>query len=181
MTLSTQLSRIIGAFFQENLIAILFLGIVILLVATWWLATWRTRDNADHQALVEFMKEIREKVERIFERLPAATTRTGSPTTLTDLGREIAQEIKVAQWVPQYAREHLSALRGANPYEVQKACPYHARTFLENHLSKAKMGDTVDAMKMSAFQHGVSLEQVQDVAGIALRDEVLTLLNLSLE
>ena len=43
------------------------------------------------------------------------------------------------------------------------------------------MGDKVDAMKMSAFQHGVSLQQVLDVAGIALRDEVMKLLSISLE
>lgn len=180
-TPSMQLYRLGVAFLQDNLIAILLLSSGLCIILVWKTATWKTRSDADHKILVDFMQEIRDEVKEIFKRLPALTTQPGSPTTLTDLGKEIAQEIQIAQWVPQYAREHLSALRGENPYEVQKACLYHARTFLENHLSKAKMDDTVDAMKMSAFQHGVSLEQVQDVAGIALRDEVLKLLNISPE
>lgn len=181
MTLSMQLSRIIGAFFQENLIAVLFFGILSLLALTWWVAAWRTRDTADHQTLAKFAQEIQQDIKTILHLLPPRTTQPGSPTTLTDLGKEIAQEIQVAQWVPQYAKDHLSALQGANPYEVQKICPHHAHTFLENRLNEAGMGDKVDAMKMSAFQHGVSLQQVQDVTGIALRDEVLKLLSISPE
>ena len=181
MTLSMQLSRIIGAFFQENLIAILFFGMLSLLALTWWVAAWRTRDTADHQTLMKFAEEIRQDIKAILHLLPPRTTQPGSPTTLTDLGKEIAQEIQVAQWVPQYARDNLTALRGANPYEVQKICLHHARLFLENRLTQAEMGDKVEAMQMSAFNHGVSLQQVQDVAGIALRDEVLKLLSISLE
>ena len=181
MTPSQRLFQMSVAFLQDNLIAVLLIGVALLLAATWWLATWRNRDNADHKALTECMKEIREKIERIFERLPSTTIQPGSPTTLTSLGKEIAQEIQIAQRIPQYAQNNLSALRGATPYEVQKICLHHARTFMENRLNEAGMDDKVDAMKMSAFQHGVSLQQVQDVAGIALRDEVLKLLSISPE
>ena len=100
---------------------------------------------------------------------------------MTTLGEEIAQEIQVAQWIPEYAKNNLSAVQGANPYEIQKVCLHHARLSMENRLSEAGMGDKVDAMKMSAFQHGVSLQQVLDVAGIALRDEVMKLLGISPE
>ena len=181
MTLSMQLARIISAFFQENLIAVLFFGILILLALTWWVATWRARDNADHQTLAEFAKEIRRDIKTILNLLPAQTIQPGSPTTLTTLGEEIAQEIQIAQWIPEYAQNNLSAVRGANPYEIQKVCMHHARLFMENRLSEAGMGDKVDAMKMSAFQHGVSLQQVLDVADIALRDEVMKLLGISPE
>ena len=126
----------------------------------------------------EDFRDIRKSIESMLNRLPPATTRPGSPMTLTSLGKEIAQEIQVAQWIPQYVRENLSGLRGENHYEIQKICFHHAQILMENRLSKAGMGDKVDAMKTSAFQHGISLQQVLDVVGIALRDEVLKALSL---
>lgn len=202
-TSSMQLYRLSVAFLQDNFILILLVGVGLFGTLIWRIAIWKTAIEKEQGSLAttiannqgslkqfvdEIRKEIREdfrdirkSIESILNRFPPATTRPGSPTTLTDLGREIAQEIQVAQWVPQYAKENLSALRGANPYEVQKICLHHARMFMENRLSEAGMDDKVDTMKMSAFQHGVSLQQVLDVAGIALRDEVLELLSLSPE
>jgi len=198
-----QLYRLGVAFLQDNLILILLIGGGLTGALIWRIAVWKTAiekkqgslatsitdnhgslnqlmDNI-RQEIREDFRDLRKSIETILHRLPPATTQPGSPTTLTDLGKEIAQEIQVAQWVPQYAKNNLSALRGANPYEVQKICLHHAHVFMENRLNEAGMGDKVDAMKMSAFQHGVSLQQVQDVAGIALRDEVLELLSLSPE
>ena len=110
-----QLYQLGVAFLQDNLILILLVGVGLFGTLIWRIAIWKTAIEtkqgslatsiADNQGSLrqfvddirkeirEDFRDIRKSIESILNRLPPATTQPGSPTTLTDLGKEIAQEI----------------------------------------------------------------------------------------
>jgi hypothetical protein len=120
------------------------------------------------------MKEIRDDIKDILGRLGPAVSQPGSPTTLTNLGNKVAEDIHIEQWVPQYAKSHNHAIKESkSPYEIQEECLRHAKFFLLGKLTEQGRQDIIDAMESSAYQNGLQLTQVQEVVGIKLRDEIL--------
>ena len=133
------------------------------------------------QALTSFMIEIREDVKKIFRLVPPAPVETDSPLRLSNLGEEIAEEIKIKDWIAEYEKKLHDTAQGKNPYEIQELCFTYARERLPGELKRrGEPEDIEELMKMSAFQHGLKLNQVLQVAGVVLRDEVLKLLDIEM-
>lgn len=160
-------------------------GICVLL---WKISAWKTgvdnnqtslQDNADEDrtAIKGFMKEIRDDIKKIFERLPIPTTATGSPIKLTELGEEISSNLEADQWAKAKAPELINELEGNQPYqpyEIQVSCFSYADSDTNYE------GAMLNAMKMCAFRKGIDLDQVKRVFGVELRDAILKRLGLQL-
>ena len=52
---------------------------------------WQEEVDTDRKAFKDFMKEIRQDIKKILERLPQRTIESTSPLRLTDLGKKISQ------------------------------------------------------------------------------------------
>lgn len=97
-------------------------------------------------------------------------TQTGSPLTLTELGRTVsdclADQGVVNRLLPEMRRE-TEDLR--QDYEIHEAC------FGYCHVDRFKAdAETEVAIRLCAYRNGVQREGVLEVLAITLRDELLS-------
>ena len=112
----------------------------------------------------EELREIRDDVKKIFERLPAQATASESPVPLTDLGKKISKEIEAPKWVEQVISSLVPQVNGKGHYDIQEFCFEYVKG--ESVLTE-KMDKRV---KSSAYDNGIEKWQVLRVLAIELRD-----------
>ena len=59
---------------------------------------WSGRIDEKFVSVDAFMREIREDVKNIFNRLPPSTVSGNSPRQLTDLGKKVSEEVRAEDW-----------------------------------------------------------------------------------
>ena len=154
-------------FISQNLWEIL--GIVAASVgAAFAIGNWVGAVNADRKSFRAFMAEIREKLDRILERLPPpATVQPGSPVQLTGFGEKISTGLAVKAWAAGEAPELADRACGKQPFEIFELCLDHVeRRFAEDEALQR-------TMRAGAYEHGTEVEQVRKVYEVELRDELL--------
>ena len=135
------------------------------------LGEWVGRVNTDQTTFKDFMKEMRADIKEILLRLSSTPTATSaSPIQLTEFGQEISHELKVKEWVPTQAEVLLERARGMQEHEVYDLCMDHVQSRTDEEKTLR------DAIRASAYQHGIDVAQVQRVYVIELRDALLKLL-----
>ena len=151
-----------GPFIENN--PTIVVGILVALVG---IAYWAGSVRTDVNTLKVFMEEIRNDIKKIFERLPSSTTGGQSPINLTDLGKEISQELNAAQWAKSVAisliHRERQELENSSHYEIQKYC----FDLVEERAGLTPMGKEVEK---SAYKRGLKKQQVLDVLAVELRD-----------
>ena len=115
------------------------------------------------------MREIREKIDKIFERLPRKVAAGDSPIRLTDLGRAVSGQLNVGAWADRHAVQWKSDFDGKQAYEIQEFCFSHVDG--EDVFSDVELR----AIKQNAYENGLDEEQVRRVYAIELRDRLLAL------
>ena len=119
-------------------------------------------------ALDAFMEEIRADIKGILARMGPATSTSGSPITLTDLGRKISERLDAGAIADSLVPKIRARVSGMQPYEIQELCFDYIRG------SEFKPTDDVNALIMQcAFDNGLNRDQVLDVIAIELRDRLL--------
>lgn len=101
-----------------------------------------------------------------------AIEKTASPKQLTDLGNEIASEIKALELVTSNisALEELIGFNGIdNPYDLQAACFDIAQKELSEIIGK----EALEKIKQTAFDRGMTLELIFRVISFVLRDHLI--------
>ena len=101
-------------------------------------AMWTQGVNSDRDVFKDFMKEIREdlkkiheKIDRIIGRLDNTTVSSGCPLHLTELGEKISSELQARQWAKKTAAEFADRVGDKQPYEIQEISFEHVRTEFE--------------------------------------------------
>ena len=61
-------------------------------------ASLKTSADSDRSLLRDFMKEIRDDIKKIFERLPSPTLSENSPLQLNALGQSISGKLRARTW-----------------------------------------------------------------------------------
>lgn len=135
-------------------------------------AEWKGEVNADRASFKEFMREIRDKIDKIFDRLPPVVAIGRSPVRLTELGQTISKEIEAPAWAGRIAAAVEDRVKGCEAYDIQD----FSFSFVDGELQYSP--DERRAIRKCAYEHGVSEEQVHRVLGIELRDKLLTLASL---
>lgn len=134
---------------------------------------WKGRVDKDRQNFKEFMTEVREKIDDIFERLPSRRLLAeDSPLGLTKFGREIAEEIGAREWATGLVTNLKPHVERKSPYQVQDFC----FDFVKSELELTPQ-QTVK-VESSAFRHGVKREKILEVLVIELRDALFDELDL---
>ena len=117
----------------------------------------------------DFMKEIRSDIKKIFNRL-SPTTGTGSPISLTKLGKKVSREIDAPEWARRKAPELLDEIAGQSPYFIQEFC-------MDFCTTKYRPGDDLKyLLEQCAYDNGIDLDSVLRVLGVELRDRLLELI-----
>ena len=113
---------------------------------------WVGAVNSERESFRAFMKEVREKLDKIFERLPPPqTVESGSPLRLTEFGKEISRQLDVKNWAQNEAMFQLERVEGKEPYEVHDFCMAHVGEQFEMEL------DLQTKIKKGAYDHGTGI------------------------
>lgn len=158
------------------LIAIGVVGGAVAIV--WFLVNhsrWRGSVDTDRTNFTKFVEEIRERIEQIqqqigqiFNHLAANSLITsGSPLTLTDLGRKISARLDAKAWAKKHAAQVDTT--GMNAYRIQEFC----FAYVKDEDRQPFSDDEREAIQDAAFEHGQKTKQIVDVFAIELRDKLL--------
>ena len=132
---------------------------------------WYQAVNSDRETFKEFMKEVREKLDKIFERLPPPqTVKSASPVTLTDFGKTISQNLRVARWAADHAPQLMDKAQGKREFEIFELCVEYVEQQIEGDENLAT------SMRSGAYRHGTDFEQVRKVYEVELRDSLLRMM-----
>ncbi|MYE00694.1 MAG: hypothetical protein F4Y03_05360 [Alphaproteobacteria bacterium] len=156
-------------FISQNLWEML--GIVAaLLGAAFAIGNWVGAVHADRKSIKAFMAEIREKLDRILERLPPpATVQPGSPVQLTGFEEKISTGLAVKAWAAGEAPKLADRVCGKQPFEIFELRLDHVnQRFAEDEALQR-------TIRAGAYEHGTEVEQVRKVYEVELRDELLRL------
>ena len=117
------------------------------------------------QLLKITMDDIAQKVN------PNAVVSSSSPVNLTDIGKEIASDIKADNFIERNAQKLVALIEKQNPknaYDVQQAC-FLIIDELEGLLSSAEL----EIAKKKSVENGMLLRHTLSIFAILLRDKVL--------
>ena len=130
---------------------------------------WKGEVNRDREAFHNFMDEIREKLEQIFERLPPRRLLDSeSPLKLTEFGQEVSNQVKGKAWASEQAQKISDDLSDAGEYEIQERCLSHVWLQYEND------DELKNIYRQCAYDNGVKVDQIVEVVSVELRDAVLS-------
>ena len=146
--------------------------VVIAIVSIVWAGgQWYGSVNSDRAAFKDFMKEMREKFDKIMDRLPRPTSSAHSPVQLTDFGKLIRDTQGVTEWASKEALSLVDASRGKEEFEIYEACIDRVSAEF------AKDAEFTRTVKSVAYKMGTSSSNVLPVYQIELRDQILKLLS----
>ena len=153
--------------FSHPLTYILLLSVAGLV---WKAGDWYGKVNTDRKNFKEFMNRVERKLDSIFRILSSKTVDTGSPTTLTDLGRDVSNEIAAKEWATEQAALLVDSARGKTHYEIQN----FSFDYVFNHHEPEEK--ELSRWQESAYQHGLDVSQVKNVLMVELRDALIEIL-----
>ena len=129
--------------------------------------TWVGRVNSDRENFKDFMKDVRGKLDRIFDRLPKATLQSESPLSLTPFGQKVSKHVAAKQWVVNIVADLLGRVKGQTEYEIEQfAMNYMRDTFVPDGNQKA-------LLQKVAYDNGLGVDEVLRVIAVELRDALL--------
>ena len=136
--------------------------------ALWKLGNWMGTKDQFAKTVGEAIEEIRQDIKKIFQLLPKDTLSGQSPLRLNDLGESISETLEAKAWAQRTAREVASLVKGKHPYEIQEYCMSFVKEEKYNPTA-----DFIDKIKSCAYENALSIDKVQNVLAIELRDAIL--------
>ena len=120
--------------------------------------------------------ELKTKVDLIYNNTnPRSLVAAHSPLSITELGKELADQIKADAIFAKYEAELLSSLDAkcpadTNAYDIQMTAIDIARLKMPALLT----AEELNLLKEAAFNKGILLDDIWPMFGIYLRDKALT-------
>lgn len=145
--------------------------VILVITVTWRVRGWTSSVDGRIENLEKAVKEVKNLLKSLFP----STTLTDSPINLTDLGKDISQELNASRWARSVAlslvHEEVPELKAFSHYEIQKYC----FDIVEERAGLTEMGKQVEK---SAYKKGLKKQQVLDVLAVELRDAIFEQLNM---
>ena len=140
---------------------------VALLSALGGLIYWMGKVQEHKGAVTVFMKEIRDDIKKIFDRLPGTPNPVSgaSPLRLTDFGEKIAKSMNAKAWAEQMAPALSDEVRGKASFEIDEV----AQNYVNNKLDE----DWNRRVSESAYEFGTSRDGILRVLQVLLRNELI--------
>jgi len=129
---------------------------------------WKGKTDGSVKTLKEAIDEIRQDIKRILGHVGPAAVAGQSPLRLTELGIGISEDIDAKEWAKEKAQHIAAQVAGKPPYDIQQFCFDLVRG--QKHVPAT---DLLMKMKAAAYNHGTTIEQVENVLAIELRDVLL--------
>ena len=139
--------------------------LVTFLGALYKFAYWKGEVDSDRKSFKTFMAEVRGKLDKILLRLPPAPVALNSPLGLTDLGKEIADDLNASEWASELAPSLRGEVKDMLPWEVDDSCDRFVESSLSDRMKKK--------VAASAYQYGLDRPSVRMVLRVVLREELL--------
>ncbi len=117
----------------------------------------------------KMQKDLKRALLVVFPGYP--TFESDSPLRLTDLGRDVAAELDADAWVQGVITDFRERTRGEAPYAIEEVC----FEFLVYGDEFQPSPDFEAKIRASAYEHGLTKEQVRGVLALVLRDELIRL------
>ena len=108
---------------------------------------------------------LNSSITKILLHFPSRFVDNENPLRLTDLGKEVAQELNLTAWAASAAVKLESEAEGKEPYEIQDLCYAYVKERLSEEMERA--------VRRCAYRRGVKWKRFLDVLAVVLRDELL--------
>ena len=125
---------------------------------------WTGRTDEKFKTVEGFMDEVRADIKKIFERLKPPVAAGQSPIELTEYGEELSKKLRARDWARLVVPTILKDVPGKEPFQIHEYC--------KGYVSKISVKTHPDIFKM-AYENGISDENMREVLGLVLRDELL--------
>lgn len=168
------------------LIALLILTMYFIYKAGGWIEKYRQHEKrmdtfeTDFKSLARDLHEMTVKVGLIYQNTnPNSTVRSMSPLQLTEIGRDVMENINAQEIFNKYRERLISEVDVSSPqnaYDIQQRAIQVVKTTLPDLLNE----DELVKLKQEAFQRGSILEDILIVFGILLRNTILKERNISI-
>lgn len=150
--------------------------ITALVVFVGGIGIWVGHVNADRSTFKKFMDKVDNAIETIQKELfkisgslPSTTITDGSPVRLTDLGKQVSEELDLKTWATIMAKELKDEVTEKEAFEIQE----FSGLYLANDFSPTEEFD--EKIRKCAYEHGINREKVINVLMVELRDALLDL------
>ena len=150
--------------------------IVALVVLVGSIGIWVGHVNADRSTFKKFIdkmdtaiEKIQKELTKIAGSLPPTTITDGSPVQLTDLGKQVSEELDLKNWATLTAEELKDQVIDKEAFEIQE----FTGVYLANDFSPTE--DLDEKIRKCAYEHGINREKVINVFMVELRDALLDL------
>ena len=152
--------------------------------AIWKISAWKQTVDSKLESLESKVEGLDIRLTRVEKRLDELfklfteflfnrqeITKSTSPLTLTDYGKELSEKVNAGEIVEQFADYLFKKVKGRNEYQIQEICFEFAKLEL---LEKLKANDPQEFEEISkiAFNEGIELSKVTRVIGLELRDRM---------
>jgi len=166
----------------EQLNSSVFILVVVLITVMWglyklggWKQMFITHDKKIDKLdeLAEKFVSLSAKVDLIYQNTnPNTTVRSASPLAVTAIGKEIMTKINADKVFSKYCDilvEEVEKNLPNNAYDIQQISLKVTRNTMLNILN----AEELISIKNEAFNRGILIEDVMNLFGVILRDEIL--------
>lgn len=155
-----------------------WITIIVLSFLFWKVPVWNTTIEKSIEHIEENLDKLEKKYEKIHGMLFGAVgvqlVKRTSPSTLTDYGTEISEQIGAAEIANKYANKLLPETENLNAYQVQECCFKFCKPKLLNDLKESNLNQ-YELIHTIAFENGIEIDKITGVVGIILRDAILSI------
>ena len=116
----------------------------------------------------EKINNVNKKIDEIINRLPPnQIVHQDSPIKLTSFGAEISNSLSVKVWAESQVLNLFEKIKEMQPFEISEKCEkYVEAKFEQDENLQIKI-------RKGAYEHGASIEEIQTVYQVELRDALL--------
>ena len=128
---------------------------------------WVGSVNTEREDFKKFISDVSNKLDRILGKLELSTVAGGSPLQLTELGREIADELNVNEWADEKAVELFKTLSDKKEYKIHQ---FSLNWVDSNFKPDDDLGEQILAC---AYEHALAKSDIVKVYAVVLRDKLV--------
>lgn len=116
----------------------------------------------------EKINNVNKKVDEIINRLPPnQIVHRDSPIKLTSFGAEISNSLSAKVWAESQVPNLFEDIKAMQPFEISEKCEKYVEAKFEQDENLQI------SIRKGAYEHGASIEEIQTVYQVELRDALL--------
>ena len=146
------------------------------------IGNWVGVVNSDRKSFKEFMTAVNERINKVSENInnvnkkvdeiinrlpPNQIVHRDSPIKLTSFGAEISNSLSAKVWAESQVPNLFEDIKEMQPFEISEKCEKYVEAKFEQDENLQI------SIRKGAYEHGASVEEIQTVYQVELRDALL--------